>query len=97
MVLASSGILRSRGDNFLFKNVEIVEIRQKFAEIGRFECGISSEDPISTDLTDFLYISFTDVKGNQENQLNLDPRRKFRTQIDLSQRIFNGFKKFQHF
>ena len=33
----SSGILRSRGDNFLLKNVEIFKIRQKFAEIGRFE------------------------------------------------------------
>ena len=30
----SSGILRSRGYNFLFKNVENFEIRQKFAEIG---------------------------------------------------------------
>ena len=46
----SSGILRSRGHNFLFKNVEIFEIRQKFAEIGRFEFGISRE---TADFLDF--------------------------------------------
>ena len=49
----SSGILRSRGHNFLSKNVEIFEIHQNFAEIGRFECGISPEDPKSAALIDF--------------------------------------------
>ena len=46
----SFGILRSRGHNFLFKNVEIFEIRQKFAGIGRFEFGIPSE---TADFLDF--------------------------------------------
>ena len=35
----NSGVLRSRGDNFLFKNVDNFEISPKFAEIGRFEFG----------------------------------------------------------
>ena len=51
--LASSGVLRSRGNNFQFKNIEIFEIHQTFAEIGRFEFGISSEDPKSADFHDF--------------------------------------------
>ena len=44
-----------------------------------------------------LYISFTNVKGNQSTQLILDPRRKFRTQIDLSQRFLMDFKNFNIF
>ena len=48
----SYGIPRSRGHNFLFKNVEIFEIRQNFAEIGRFELEISSE---TAHLLDSLY------------------------------------------
>ena len=43
----------------------------------------------------FLYISFTNVKGNQSNQLILDFRGKFRTKINLSRRIFDGFQNFR--
>jgi len=56
-------ILRSRGDNFLFKNVEIFKIHQKFAEIGWFEYGNVPENPKPVDFVDFplhsLYIAFT--------------------------------------
>ena len=85
----SYGIPRSRGHNFLFKNVDFFEIRQKFAEIGRFEFGISFQNrwfsrfPLNCLI--FLYISFTNtkeikqIKGNQENQ-------RFRREIPNSNR-----------
>ena len=50
LVLASYG---SKGDNSLFKNVEILEIHQKFAEIGRFECGNVPGNPKIADVVDF--------------------------------------------
>ena len=53
LVLASSGVLRSRGNNFQIKNVKIL------AEICWFECGISLQNPILTDLLDFpLYFLY---------------------------------------
>ena len=71
LVLASYG---SRGDNFLFKNVKIFKIHKKIAEICRFECGISPRIQYQLICLISLYISFTNVKGNQANQLILDPR-----------------------
>ena len=73
LVLASSGILRSRGDNFLFKNVENFKIRQKFAEIGRFVSGISLQNPISTDLIDFPLYFLYKRKGKSRKSADFGP------------------------
>ena len=70
----SYGIPRSRGHNFLLKNVKFFEIHQKIHEIGRLEFGISTRNRRfawfpSICLTS-LYISFYNYKykGNQQNQ-----------------------------
>ena len=53
------GYLSSRRDNFLFKNIIFFEIRQKFAEIGRFELGISRETADFLDFPRFAWFPFT--------------------------------------
>ena len=77
---------------YIFENFEI---HRKFPEIGRFEYENVPENPKSADCVAFPYIPFTNVKGNQANQLILDTQEKFQTQIDLSRRIFDGFQKIQ--
>ena len=59
----SSGILRSRGHNFLFKAVGNFKIHRKFVEIGRFECGNFPENPKSADFVDFPLHSLYKRKG----------------------------------
>ena len=59
----------------------IFEIRQEFAEIGRFGYANVPENPKSADFVDFplhsLYILFTNVKGNQAKQPILDSQENF--------------------
>ena len=90
--------LSSRGDNFLFKNIKIFKIHQKFIELGRFEIWKSHPGCLPLDLycnhyrsVQSAHCSYSrDPKGSSQNVT-------FKFQIDLTFWIFYGFWKIIYF
>ena len=86
------------------KICENFEIRQKFAEIARFEFGISRETADFLDFPWFAWFPFTfPLQIQRKSSKSRETKKigsfgwKFQIKIDLSRRIFDGFQKFRHF
>ena len=78
--------ISSRGDNFLFKNIKFFKIRQKSKKLKKMKFQIFKILEISEICLISLYISFTNVKGNQTNLKSFQNQaRILKTQISFFQ------------